>query len=324
MPIISIIVPVYNTEMYLRRCIDSILAQSFTDFECILVDDGSTDNSALICQEYANSDSRVKYHCQDNAGPAAARYHGVNKAESTIVMFVDSDDWIENNAIEVFYMKYKETEADMVISTAWNYYIDGILNVTRSKAIDTKQSPLVYYLTTIGNAGSWNKLMNKKLWENLFIPERVPYEDYVTGIQIFNKITINKIVFIDIPIYNYHVHKSETGVSHISSDAYCKPLKEIKHFRVFEWIEKYLSSLHIENRSSIDAAYSWFFMGCIAYPYLTTSKYVTKNETRMFWKHYKKSVTIGKYIWFRKLYIIIFCHFFLLGKLLQFVYRSIK
>ena len=96
-PKISVIVPVYNTEKYLRRCVDSILAQTFTDFELLLVNDGSTDGSGMICDEYAQKDSRVRVFHKENGGVSSARNLGLDNAFGELVSFVDSDDWIENN-----------------------------------------------------------------------------------------------------------------------------------------------------------------------------------------------------------------------------------
>ena len=96
---VSIIVPVYQVESYLRKCLDSILAQTFTDFELILVDDGSTDRSGQICDEYAEMDERVKVIHQQNRGVAAARNNGIACANGDYLCFVDADDWIEDTMI---------------------------------------------------------------------------------------------------------------------------------------------------------------------------------------------------------------------------------
>ena len=116
MPKLSVIVPVYNTEKYLRECIDSILAQTFTDFELILVDDGSTDGSGAICDEYAKKDERIRVIHQENGGATAARRSGVQFAGGEYITFVDSDDWIE----QCMYWEMLELadtyNADMVLS----------------------------------------------------------------------------------------------------------------------------------------------------------------------------------------------------------------
>ena len=99
-PKISIIVPVYNAEQYLRRCIDSILNQSFTDFELILIDDGSKDKSSDICDEYAAKDSRIKVYHKENGGVSSARNLGLDNANGEWIAFVDSDDFIKEDYLK--------------------------------------------------------------------------------------------------------------------------------------------------------------------------------------------------------------------------------
>ena len=102
---ISIIIPVYNTEKYLRRCIESVLSQSFTDFELILVDDGSKDSSPQICDEYASQDKRVRVIHKVNGGVSAARNDGLDIAKGEYVTFIDSDDWVEREYLQSLYDK---------------------------------------------------------------------------------------------------------------------------------------------------------------------------------------------------------------------------
>lgn len=111
-PKISVIVPVYNTEQYLPRCIDSILDQTFTDFELLLIDDGSKDNSGKICDEYAAKDSRIRVFHKENGGVSSARNMGLDNALGKWVTFVDSDDWIEPKGLELL---KNASEADIII-----------------------------------------------------------------------------------------------------------------------------------------------------------------------------------------------------------------
>lgn len=116
MPKVSVIVPVYNTEKYLPRCIESILAQTFTDFELILVNDGSTDNSGKICDEYAKKDSRIVVIHKENGGASSARNKGLEIAQGEWISFVDSDDWISSKYIEALLLDIsKDQEVDFVI-----------------------------------------------------------------------------------------------------------------------------------------------------------------------------------------------------------------
>lgn len=111
-PMISIIVPVYNTEKYLRRCIDSVLAQTYKDFELLLIDDGSTDTSGAICDEYAEKDGRIRVFHKENGGVSSARNLGLDNAKGEWITFVDSDDYIEENFLKSFEGKL---DADLVV-----------------------------------------------------------------------------------------------------------------------------------------------------------------------------------------------------------------
>lgn len=115
MPRLSVIVPVYNTEKYLRECIDSILAQTFTDFELILVDDGSADQSGVICDEYSQLDGRIKVIHQNNGGVTVARKQGLKVAVGEYISFVDSDDWIEPDMYRNMLIEADANDADVII-----------------------------------------------------------------------------------------------------------------------------------------------------------------------------------------------------------------
>lgn len=127
MPELSIIVPVYKVEPYLRRCIDSILAQTFRDFELILIDDGSPDHCGAICDEYAAKDSRIIVIHQKNQGVSAARNAGLDIARGTYLGFVDSDDWIEPEMYETMLATAKEKQVDVVVCGIQYRADDGTL-----------------------------------------------------------------------------------------------------------------------------------------------------------------------------------------------------
>lgn len=112
-PEISIIVPVYNMERYLEECLESIKKQTFTNWECILVDDGSSDNSPAICEQYAESDSRFKAIHQQNRGLSVARNTALRTVSSEYIGFVDADDWIEPEMFELLYKLVTEHDADI-------------------------------------------------------------------------------------------------------------------------------------------------------------------------------------------------------------------
>ena len=128
MPAISVIVPIYNVENYLSCCIDSILNQTFKDFELILVDDGSTDKSSLICDDYANQDSRIIVIHKINSGQGLARNDGLKIAKGEYVTFVDSDDYIELNALEILYKSIKNDDLDLLRYCSNRFVTEGVFS----------------------------------------------------------------------------------------------------------------------------------------------------------------------------------------------------
>ena len=119
---ISIIVPVYNAEKYISRCVDSVLRQTYTDWELLLINDGSTDSSEKICLNYAENDKRIKYFSKSNEGPGPTRFFGVNKAQGEYIYFIDSDDYISDIALEILLGNFNE-DIDCVIGQHERYSV---------------------------------------------------------------------------------------------------------------------------------------------------------------------------------------------------------
>lgn len=182
-PLISIIVPIYKAEKYLHRCIDSILAQTLTDFELLLIDDGSPDNSGKICDEYAQKDARIRVFHKENGGVSSARQCGIDNAIGQYTIHADPDDWVEPRMLEELYAKAKEEDADMVIC---DFYVcrnqKDIYNSQLPKSTESK-SLLRQYLGHELHGSVCNKLIKRNLysrygvyfpidiilWEDLFV-----------------------------------------------------------------------------------------------------------------------------------------------------------
>ena len=122
MPEISIITPVYQAEKFLKKCVDSILVQSFSDWELLLIDDGSTDKSGEICQAYAQADPRVRYHKKNNGGVSSARNLGVKLAKGKYLTFVDSDDFAAEDLLETLYRLTEKYDAQMSVCRGYDLY----------------------------------------------------------------------------------------------------------------------------------------------------------------------------------------------------------
>ena len=144
MPKVSIIVPVYKAEKYLHRCVDSIIAQTFTDWELLLVDDGSPDRSGDICDEYARKDNRVRVFHKENGGVSSARNLGLDNINGEFVTFVDADDWIDSDNLSVCVSTLESNNLD-VLQYSWRR-IDENGNILQIRKIDTDAIDLPHYI----------------------------------------------------------------------------------------------------------------------------------------------------------------------------------
>lgn len=196
-PKVSIIVPVYKVEKYLNRCVDSILAQTFTDFECILIDDGSPDNCPAICDEYAEKDPRVKVIHQKNAGVSAARNAGLDAAEGDWIGFVDSDDWIEKDMYQILYEDAVESKSDVVVCGLYEQ------KIKINKIILKRDEGIKNIFKKNGFGGfSVLRLINAKKLGKLRFDVHVSYmEDVKFFYELFKK--CESIYWHNVPLYHY-------------------------------------------------------------------------------------------------------------------------
>ena len=204
---VSIIVPVYQVEKYIRQCVDSILAQTFTDFELILVDDGSRDKSGQICDEYAGMDERVKVIHKENGGLSDARNKGMDQAVGNYFMFIDSDDYIAPTMIECLYKSILNENADIV---ACNYLYffendrkkDFSTNI-KSEVLTGKE--IFYYRKNERNYGvwtvAWNKLYKRGTFRNARFRLGKYHEDEFWANDIYQMDI--KVVMISECLYYY-------------------------------------------------------------------------------------------------------------------------
>lgn len=161
---VSVTVPVYNAEPYLRQCLDSLIAQTLHEIDFILVDDGSTDGSGTICDEYAARDSRFRVFHQSNGGSASARQTGLNYTQGEYYTVCDADDWVEPTMYEDLYQKVKSDDADIVICDFQRNYPDGSVRYVSCKRADFEYKH--FLRDTIGGrcvANTWNKLFRTSI-----------------------------------------------------------------------------------------------------------------------------------------------------------------
>lgn len=202
-PKISVIVPVYKAEKYLHRCVDSILAQTFTDFEVLLIDDGSPDRSGEICDEYAQKDSRVRVFHKENGGVSSARQCGIDNAQGEYTIHADPDDWVEPKMLEELYAKAKEDDADMVIC---DFFVN---NKESQKYVSQQPSSLQHIEVAVElqsklHGATWNKLIKR----SCIIQNHVKFDynlSFCEDLFYCTQLLLNpiKVTYLDKAFYHY-------------------------------------------------------------------------------------------------------------------------
>lgn len=212
---ISVIIPVYNVEKYLKKCVDSVLAQDFSDYEILLIDDGSTDSSGEICDEYAEKNANVTVVHQENKGLGGARNTGISKAQGEYLLFVDSDDWIKGNMLSSLYTAAENANNDVVCFSM--EFVDEQGNTTDikrpygKKPITLSDFPAVFSLDPY----VCNKLFRRSLFNDnsVSFPLRVWYEDLCTTPKIL--LCAKKIAFTD-DVFYYYLQR-ENSIMHVKN-----------------------------------------------------------------------------------------------------------
>lgn len=274
---ISIIVPVYQAEKYIERCLNSLLEQDISDYEIICIDDGSTDNSAKLIHRLMESHAHLKYFYQVNQGVSVARNKGLQKARGEYIMFVDSDDWIRRNSLKLLYKNACKTNADILV---FGGRTDQTLNTPEwiKEAFFTKKK--VYEENSIqalfhepgAKPSVCNKFFRRSIVGDNFFPENIHIaEDLTFLFMIFPR--AKKICFIPQKIYIYRtsnldsaMHRVENSPSkffecHMEVVEYIITEWEYKHLilsyrqEIIRWVIDFLHSLYVELSREKQALY---------------------------------------------------------------------
>jgi len=233
MNLITVIIPVYNTEKYLDRCINSIINQTLMDIEILCINDGSTDNSLKILSDYANKDNRIRIISQINKGLSAARNTGIKAANGVYILHVDSDDWIESDMCEIMYKETKEHNADIVTS---HVYFDYPRKAVLKKEPYKKINDFNDFLMTFTVKRGINSVCNKLIKHDLYLKNNIEhYEDISLGedssallrLIVFARViaTVNKA------FYHYDIKTtSMTGSAKKNVMEYIQALSKVEDF----------------------------------------------------------------------------------------------
>lgn len=246
-PLISVVIPIYNVSQYLPRCLESVLAQTYTNLEIILVDDGSTDNSGNICEMYAKKDRRIITIHKENGGLSDARNFGLHRANGKYITFIDSDDYVDVNFIFILYEKIEQYHADVSIC--------GYIDATKKELF---RHSIRHYYTILFDSRSmlkqwhskykhyetmaWNKMYKTDLFikNEIFYPFKRNHEDVLTTHRLIN--VSKRIVLTNKPLYYYvyrigSITKSYT-LKNIEDCLYAQN-ERLKWFKKRDYLESY-------------------------------------------------------------------------------------
>ena len=237
---VSIVVPVYNAERYLRKCLDSLINQTLDDYEIIVVNDGSIDSSQDIIDAYQAKYPCIKSFTKENGGISSARNMGLKYANGEYIAFVDSDDFVELFFLEKMYDKAKNTNSDVVICDYYatnneeKRYMKCHMNYSPDEKVEYLLSPPMV----------WSKLIRKEVMDKVKFTEGIYYEDLDICARLLPY--INKVSFVDEPLYNYYLQHSGSIMTQKDFNNHLldiftvlensKRLLEVDYFREIEYI----------------------------------------------------------------------------------------
>lgn len=214
--LISVVVPVYNVEKYLEKCVNSLLSQTYKDIEIILVNDGSTDSSLSICQEYERLDERVKVLCKENGGLSSARNMGIKSATGKYIAFVDSDDYVSKYYIETLVQNASDNSISIVSHRKVHEndsVIESVFQRKKPRVLD-KKGIFKLFFSDNNMSSAWGKLFPASFFKRVVFPEGRIYEDFATIYKLYDQATV--FYFYDNELYNYLMRNSSITNSSFS------------------------------------------------------------------------------------------------------------
>lgn len=298
--LISVILPIYKVENYLKKCIDSVINQTYTKLEIILVDDGSPDKCGDICNEYSKKDARIKVIHKENGGLSDARNAGIKGATGKYIAFIDPDDYVDSNYIKILYENIISTNSDISICFFKEVSEDEnilnketiINNVTSFNMLETFNNLYVdkYALNTVV---AWNKLYKIELWKDIVYPKGKIHEDEFVIHKLIQK--CNKVVYTGAVLYYYVQHKNSiTGIGYNE-----------KTFDGFEAIEQ-RAEFFLKNGYE-DLYEKCLYSLCLSnrMVYISTNNKNLKSKLNKQFKYISRNFIRGNFNYKRKIKILI-------------------
>lgn len=294
MEIISVIVPVYNVKPYLKLCVNSILKQTYKNLDIILVDDGSTDGSGEMCDEYLNIDKRIRVFHKKNGGLSDARNYGIKRAKGELITFVDSDDFIAPQMHDILYNNMKNESADISICNSkliWSTEEAVSDNNNNNYEILSSKEALKIMLTNRKfQSSAWDKLYKKSLFNNIEYPIGRIYEDIATTYKLIHN--SNKIIYSS--YIGYYYFQRSGSIIHSKFNK-----KQLDMILAYDEMIKYFEDNSIDLINEVLAMY--VNANVIVFKEMSKDKYVDydlekylKNNIKKYLKIYIESKEFSK------------------------------
>mgnify|MGYP003300405427 CR=1 FL=1 len=252
--LISVIVPIYNVELYLSKCLDSVINQTYKNLEIILIDDGSVDNCPIICDKYAKKDKRIKVIHKDNKGVSSARNYGLEIATGNYVIFIDSDDYIEPTMLEILYINMKKTNSDISICNYNNVENNiskkgSLIEINNSKLSKEEFYNYLFY-NTYYCGYLWNKLFKKKVIDKIRFDEEIHILEDLVFIAMVADNCNNFYYDYNNHLYNYRIRNNSALRSKFN-------LKQVSSIKAREIILEYAIKYNCQSTNVIKFSLLW-------------------------------------------------------------------
>lgn len=309
---VSIIIPVYNVAPYLRCCLDSVIAQSFAKFEAIAVDDGSTDGSGAICDEYAAKDKRFVVIHKENGGLSAARNTGLDNCSGRYICFLDSDDYYEPDFLQTMYDGIKDSDYDFVSCVA--NFVDEENCLIRRNEYPVDRAELRgdlfdhWYHSNLIEDAAWNKIYQRSLFDGVRFKEGIIYEDSEVIVRLLKKAT--SALFIKEYKYNYRIRQGSI-LNYQGSEIEKKSfsLRKLDSLVMYESVAKELQGTKYECNS-----YKSMVRNCAQYSVDILSldseeRRKAKKTILHYYRLARKNIALRDFAWKERIVILLEIYF---------------